>query len=250
MKVVSLKVFLFALCLALASASPVFASTFLDLTSVTGGSTGSFVGKLGGITVNGAITTSTPGFVFNTPTTPTNSWELSTIDNSSPQFSYSSVYSPTIALTDRVGYTSFIGSINPATITITFSAPVTNPIFDVANLDAMRVTANNAMSLVLLSGNGGGGDGLQVVGNVISDANPNTAVGQSPSSAPLLTGPRSAYGSVELKGTFTTLTLNVINNGNGDGGSFTLVTPEPSSFLLLGSGLLACLGGIRRKLDR
>jgi len=247
MKAICAKAVLLTLCLTLGATSSGFAYSFLDLTSITGGSNGSFVGTLGGVTVNGAITTSSPGFVLNTPTTPTNSWELSTIDNSSPQFSYSTVYTPTIALTDRVGYTSFVGSINPATITITFSAPVTNPIIDVANLDEMQITASGAMSLILLSGNGGGGDGLQVVGDVISDANP-LGVGQDPSDPPLLTGDRSAYGSVELEGTFTTLTLNVVNNGNGDGGSFTLVTPEPDSLVLLGFGLLACAGAIRRKL--
>ena len=245
-----MKTLLIATFIALVGISSANANSFLDLTSVTAGTSGSFSGTLGLVSVNGAITSSTPGFQFNNPTG-TNSWEESTIDNSSPQFSYSSVYSPTIALTDRVGYTSFFGTLNQATITIDFSSAVVDPVFDVANLDSMQYdfSSNAGIALVLLSGNGGGGDGILVTGDVISDANPLTLVGQDPSQPPLLTGARSAYGSVELLGTFTSLTINVDNpDGNGDGGSFTLATtPEPGSIILLGAGMLGLAGMMRRK---
>ena len=76
------------------------------------------------------------------------------------------------------------------------------------------------------------------------DLNPNTLVGQDPATPPLTSGPRSAYGSVELLGTISTLTFNVSSvTANGDGGSFTLSTsevPEPSS-LVLALTATACL---------
>jgi hypothetical protein len=248
-----MKTLLLATFIALAEVSSAWAGTFLDLTSVTAGTSGSFSGTLGPVNVNGSITASTAGFQFNNPTG-TNSWEESTINNTSPQFSYSNVFTPTIALTDRVGYTSFGGSFNPATITINFSSAVVNPIFQVANLDSMRYdfSSNAGISLVLLKGNGGGGDGILVTGDVISDANPATLVGQAPSQQPLLSGPRSAYGSVELQGTFTTLTINVSNpDHGGDGGSFTLAAvPEPGSMALFGSGVFGLAGILRRKLMR
>ncbi len=103
--------------------------------------------------------------------------------------------------------------------------------------------------LVLLSGNGGGGDGLQVVGDVISDANPYTEVGQDPSQHPLTSGPRSAYGSVELVGSFRSLTIDVTSPTKvGDGGSPELSTvPEPGTVMLSAAGLLALLGWRRRR---
>jgi len=93
------------------------------------------------------------------------------------------------------------------------------------------------------------------------DLNPATGVGQDPTYPPLTSGPRSAYGSVELLGTISTLTFNV-NNGpivpNGDGGSFTLstssaVVPEPSSLViaLTATACLATFAGRRlRKRSR
>jgi len=82
--------------------------------------------------------------------------------------------------------------------------------------------ANPALAgLVLLQGNSGGGDGIQVVGDIIKDSNPSTGVAQAYSDHPLMTGSRSAYGSVLLEGTFYSLVIeNTTLNHNGDGGMF------------------------------
>jgi MYXO-CTERM domain-containing protein len=231
--------------------STIASAGFLDLTSVTAGASGSFAGTLDSVTVNGSISTPNPAgrFLFNN-TTVTTGWENSTTNDTSPQFSYSNIYATSIPLTDGVGYTSLAGTVNPATITITFASAQTNLVFDVANLDAMQYSfslTGGLSSLALLSGNGGGGDGLQVVGNVISDAS-GTGVGQQMSDAPFTTGARSAYGSVELVGTYSSLTIAVNNPaGVGDGGTFTLNTvPEPTT-LGLGLAGMALLAFARRR---
>jgi hypothetical protein len=199
-------------------------ATFLDLTSVTPGTSGSFTGTLAGATVNGSVSVSNPNFLFANPVG--TDYFNSTTDNTSPQYSYSDIYTPSIPLTDRVGYGMAFGT-NSATITITFSTPITNLVFHVANLDSMQYDFTPTAGLgglVLLSGNGGGGDGILVSGNVISDADPSTKNEPwLPSDHPLTSGARSAYGSVLLKGTFSSLTINVSNpNRGGDAGSFTL----------------------------
>lgn len=227
---------------------------FLDITSLTPGTSGSFTGTIEGVAVMGSITTTTPGFQFDAPG-PT--YFDSTIDNSSPQFSYGSIFTPSTALTDRIGYTSFDGTFNPATITINFASPITNPVFHVANLDAMQYDFTPTIglgSLVLLSGNGDVSDGLRVSGNIIFDANNGTVIGQTPSESPFTTGDRSAYGSISLLGTFTTLTFDVSNGGlGGDGGAFTLSTaavPEPGSVALLAGMATVCAGVLYKRRKR
>jgi hypothetical protein len=225
-------------------------TSFLDLTSVSAGPAGGFSGTLGYVAVTGSITSTSPGFQFNDPTG-TNSWEESTIDNSSAQWGYSKVFNPNIGLADRVGYTSFKDGFNAATITINFSSSVVNPIFEFANLDAMvyDFSSNAGIKLIPLSSNAGGGDGFFVISNLIFDANPESGIGQDPSQQPFLTGERSAYGSAELMGTFSSLTINVSNpTERGDGGSFTLATtPEPSTFALLAVSLSILATGIRKR---
>ena len=212
---------------------------YLDLTALTTGTSGTFTGTLGGVTVTGAITANDGSYSFSPTGT---SFDNSTTDNTSPQYSYAGIYTPAQALTDRVGYDKFV-SAGTATVTIIFSTPVTNPVFQVANLDGSQDTfslTGGLTGLSLLSGNGGGGDGLGLSGNTVVDLNPNTLVGLPPTTPPPTTGPRSAYGSVQLLGTISTLTFASSTPSNfnqgGDGGSFTLSTsatvPEPSSFVL------------------
>jgi hypothetical protein len=233
--------------LALAGAATMQAGTvWLDLSSVTPGTSGVFQGALGSVSVTGSITNPNSLFRFNDACC-TNSWEQSTIDGTSPQFSYSDVYDPSTPSTDKVGYTSFAGTAR-TTIHIQFSSPVTNPIFNVANLDG-SIFDFGAISLMLLSGNGGAdGDGLQIVGNTIRDGIQATAVGLSPTVNPPKSGARSGYGSVMLLGTFSSLDVVNANLSQGDGGSFTLsAVPEPSTFGLTGTCLLLALGYGRRR---
>jgi Neuraminidase (sialidase) len=134
-------------------------STFLDLTAVTPGTSGTFTGTLNGVAVTGAITANDGSYQWNL--TGLASYDGSTTNNTSPQYSYTNIYTPSIPLTDQVGYDKFASS-GSATVTITFGSAITNPVFHVANLDASQDTfslTGGLTGLSLLSGNGGGGDG-------------------------------------------------------------------------------------------
>ncbi|MFM7908081.1 MAG: PEP-CTERM sorting domain-containing protein [Microcystis sp.] len=245
------------------------AAVFLDLSSFTPGGpgTGGFVGTLGGVNVTGSLLAGGgPNFTIS-GISPTN-WAGTTIDNTTPQYSYSNIYTPYQSLGDRVGYTMFNQTGQTATLKIQFSSPVTNPIFHVANLDGMIYDfsdpSNGSIALSLLSGNGGGGDGLTVdtTNKIIADANPFTGVSLSPFTPPPTTGNRSAYGSVALLGTFSTLNIKLQGNPSltiaADGGSFILSletqippVPEPSTVLsLLTLGTLGAASTLKRKLKR
>lgn len=231
------------------------ADVFLNITSLTpttgtGASLvqGGFSGTLAGVDVTGVLSgTNTSNFRIRDVGT---SFEQSTMDDNSTQYSYSDIYSPRTPRADRIGYTFQNGGTLTPRLTITFSTPVFNPVFHVANLDSMTYTFVNSTggltSLLLLSGNGGtDNDGLKVSGLSIMDANPSTIVSQGPDTHPNMTGSRSAYGSVKLLGTISQLEINLSRAGSGDGGSFTLsVVPEPGSLAVLGI-ITAC--GIARQ---
>lgn len=234
----------------------VHADVFLDLTSVTPGSSGvgTFSGTLGGIAVTGSIS-SAPVFSFNPIGSGVGD---STIDGSSSQFSYPTIFSPTSAATDRVGftYTALAGS----TVSLTFSSPVTNPVFHIANMDWMAVTflpTPGFSSLTLLNGNNGpDGDGVDPdFGGaaygfaLVTDKMPWTTDSTPPSSAPPVSGDRSAYGSVQINGTFSSLVFVTDAMGPfSDDGSFTISTvPEPASLAAFGLGLAAIATYTRRR---
>ena len=231
------------------------ADTFLDLTSVTPGGpgAGAFSGTLGGITVSGSIS-GPPAFSFNAIGPGLGD---STIDGSSPQFSYSTVFSPTTPLTDRVGFTYLATAT--ILVSITFSSPVTDPVFHVANLDwaGFGFAATPGLSsLTLLNGNNGpDSDGIDpTFGGApygflfVRDVDPSTSDSTSPFGAPPTSGPRSADASVQLNGTFSSIGFAVDALGPfSDSGSFTIsIVPEPSPMLLAGLGALGLAGLGRR----
>lgn len=230
------------------------ADVFLDLTSVTPGSSGvgAFSGTLGGIAVTGSIS-GAPVFSFNAIGSGLGD---STIDGSSPQFSHSSVFSPTTPTTDRVGFTylAFAGNM----VTLTFSSPVTDPVFHIANMDWMAVTfapTPGFTSLTLLNGNNGpDGDGIDPAFGgpaygfaLVTDKMPFTTDSTPPAGAPLLAGDRSAYGSVRINGTFSTLVFVTDAMGPfSDSGSFTMsVVPGPMT--LSAFVAMALAGPARRR---
>lgn len=224
------------------------AQSFLDLSSVTPGAAGvgAFTGTLGGVSVSGSIS-GPPVFAFSPVGFGLGN---STIDGSSPQFSYGSVFSPTAATTDRVGfsYAATAGCL----VTISFSSPVVDPVFHFANLDWLAVTflpTPGFTSLTLLNGNDGpDGDGIDPgFGGgaysfaLVTDSMPLTTDSTPPTLIPPTAGDRSAYGSVRLNGTFST--VNFVTDAMGpfaDEGSFTISTvPEPTSLAVFGLGILA-----------
>jgi hypothetical protein len=239
------------LCLALLPAL-VARADFLQLSSV---SADSFSGSLGGVGVTGSLVVNTATYYqWDAPVPGASAgYSDSVIDGQSPQYSYSGIYWPSTPLTDQIGYTQFSGETGSATATITFASAITDPVFEVANLDSTQIDfspTSGLNGLQLLSGNGGAdGDGFAVTGDIVSDGMPNTQAAQSITQQPYVDGtPRSAYGAVELIGTFTTLSFDVTEaatNGDGDGGSYTFATspvPLPSpwqSCLLVFAGLFA-----------
>jgi hypothetical protein len=241
----------------------VASAQYFDITSLTAGvngaSNGSFSGSLGVITVTGSATSLTAGsFTYNSTSSGSlGAWELSNTGGTSPQFSYGSVYLNPIATTDAIGYTFWGGATNTARITLNFSAPVSNLVFQVANIDnsVWDFTASGGVSsLTLLRGNDGAdGDGIGISGKTIIDR-ANLDTGQAPSATPFTNGTakRSAYGSVRVNGTYSTLTIDLtaVHSLGGDGGNFTFaIMPEPSSFALsvLGLGGGACFVNLRRR---
>ena len=234
------------------------AAVFLDLFpgGVTPGSigVGTFAGTLGGISVSGSITGPAPAFAFNAPSPLTGG---STTDGSSPQFSYGTVFSPTVPLTDRVGFTYTSGATD--TVVITFSSPVTNPVFHFANFSGVAFNFGptpSFSSLTLLAGNGGAGDGIDPsFGGApysfaqVQDLVPGLEDGIPPTVPPPIAGPRAAYASVQINGTFSTIVF--VTDGMGppiDNGSFTISIPEPGSAMLalLGVSCPACFMRRRR----
>ena len=210
-------------------------SASLDLFSITpgGSGVGSFTGALDGVSVTGSISGS-GGYQFNGVS---GSFSGSTIDNTSPQFTDPSIYTFGDPIGDRVGYANLPSVSQVTTVEILFGAPVLNPILHVANMDASNISfAPSGLGvgdLVLLSGNGGpDGDGLTIDGSapLVQDANPSTSFAVDPGDPIPTTGSRSAYGSVQLMGTFTSLTFEVDTLGGPESGSFTLsgaVVPPP-----------------------
>ena len=253
-----------AACIPLA-ALPVAASAqeYLNLSTVTATSTsflnpqaGSFAGVIGTSAVSGSITTNPSTTLTLNAATPgaNTAWNESTVNDQSQQYRYGTIFSPAAALTDRLGYTKQAETGNTARVTITFSVPVYNVVLHVSHLDLSAfdfAPTAGLTALTVLSGNGGGGDGLGVSGKRVIDLDNATfhSTGRETTDTPPTTGARSAYGSVRLEGptAFSSISFDVVTLNSTastvDNGNFTFsasLTPVPEPAL----GLLAAAAGL------
>jgi hypothetical protein len=227
-------------------------AAFLDITTLTPGAAGigSFTGSLGGVVVTGTLVSGV-GTLFN-PVGP--GIGGSSIAGDSPQWSYGTIYTPTTPLGDRVGFSKLAGG-GTALVTLSFASPMTDLVFHVANLDWSTLEfgpsiADGLTGLTLLSGNGGAGDGFAVSGTTILDLAPATADPTIPFSPPPTTGPRSAYGSVLLSGTYSSLDFLMFTGPATDDANFTLSSvPEPGITTLIAMGAAGMLLCRRRQIE-
>ena len=224
-------------------------------------SNGSFTGSMGSVGVTGTATSGTTGsFTYNATTAGTSglsAWELSNTAGNSPQFNYATSFASPVANASTIGYTFWGLSTNTATVNLTFSRPVTNLVFQFANLDNSIwdfAASGGVTSLNLLKGNNGAdgdGIGIGVSGKTVIDRL-NGDTGQAPSATPFTNGTtnRSAYGSVQVVGTYSSLTINLTatHSNGGDGGNFTMaLIPEPGSLLFFIAGLAGAGGVLFRR---
>lgn len=227
-----------------------FGAVFMDLTGLAPGTADTsptFTGTLNGVAVLGTFA-GAPNTTLE-PVAP--GIGFTTIINDSPQWSYPAIYTPTSASDDRVGFSQVPGAA--AVVTIAFSSPMTDLIFHVANLDFSALDFSPTIGLTgvtLLSGNGGAGDGIAVGGPTVFDMAPATADGTPITSPPPTTGTRSAYGSVLLSGTYTSLNFSIFQPGPSgiDNVNFTLSVPEPGRTTLAAMALMGMLVRRRRRL--
>ena len=154
--------------------------------------------------------------------------DFSIFDDTDPWMNSTS-YTPQTALTDKLDLLRQ-SSVNSATMMVTFSAPILDPVIHLTGMDrtALDFSANTT-DLTLLSSYGG----LQVISGVISDDNNN-----------------NGGGSVRINGTYTSLTIALTETNNETDAmkiqwSGIQAVPEPSSTALLGLGGIALL--LRRR---
>lgn len=227
---------------------------FLDVVTLAPGfgGVGTFTGVLDGVPLAGFLTV---GLATAINPDPGPLIGGSTIGGTSPQHSYGDVYTPSVLLSDRIGFSAVaVDAPTMGHIKIVFAKPFTNPVLHVANLDRTFLDFSSTAGLgplILLSGNGGADiDGLFVGGAKVFDGAPLTADLVPDGFHPPLAGSRSAYGSILIVGKYPSLDFDLITLSGIENATFTLSSiPEPSSLVLAGLGI-ACLVVARRKLNR
>ena len=240
------------------------AAEFVDWTSVTPGGPGigQILGTLDGTAVSAEISSGGDSS-FNIGIVGAQ-FDNTVVDGTSPQYADSAIFTPSQALGDRIGFVATQIAAGSATLRVTFGTPVLSPVSHIANMDSTMLDFSSSVGtgrLMLVSGNGDGGDGLFVdtATSVVVDADPTTFLGIFPGDPIGTTGGRSAYGSVQALGVYSSLDIVLSTNPaavGDDGFNLTIVADtlpsNPTDAINLLIGLVFELNlqqGISNSLD-
>lgn len=218
---------LFAIGFLSTSVSQAESVIWTDWTSGTPGDTGSATGTLN---------------IDGTPVTVSYSGEIAFIQTDGGR-NYWNPSTPYISATvPNAPSDSDIIALSKATSkTITFSEPIMNPLFAVVSLNGNGYQFDHDFE-ILSYGYGYWGDGT------LTKATPGSGIFQ-------LNGTGEPHGVIEFQGTFSSITWTSLTEEYWNGftigvrGLAPAAVPEPSSAMLLGTGLVALVGGCtwRRK---
>lgn len=191
-------------------------------TAAAGGAPGSASGTVSGVgvTYSGEVI----GATTNGSTTiwsPNSSFIGGTVDTSPS------------AVGDEISLDGAYTGIN----TITFSTPVTNPVFAIWSLGAPSVGASFTFNITPTFE--AGGPNSQYGGSAIV-VNGNTVTGHEGNGVVQFTGTFSSISWTDTFENFYAFTVGV-------NGGTTTATPEPGSIVLLGSGLVALVARLRAR---